>query len=95
MVIYSGIHPMLPGFSKVKNGFVLTLQFNSTSSNRTTKFAKDVVAIGHTSGWDTLAGLFLGLHLWLHKVGIATTSVLPSKLFTDASSWSRRVVESQ
>ena len=69
--------------------------FNSTSSIRTTKFAKDVVAIGHTSGWDTLAGLFLGLHLWLHKVGIATTSVLPSKLFKDASSWSRRVVESQ
>lgn len=65
---------------------LLTDLFNSRSNIRTIKFARDVVAIGHTSGWDTLAGLFLGLHLWAHKVGIATTGVLPSKLYKDASS---------
>ncbi|MQF69611.1 DUF2877 domain-containing protein [SAR202 cluster bacterium AD-804-J14_MRT_500m] len=68
---------------------------DSRSSSKTTKFARDLVSIGHTSGWDMLAGIFLGLHLGLHKVNIATsTAVGASDLFRGASWWTGRVVES-
>ena len=51
--------------SEASHHFILTLLEREDEDDQALGAARQLTATGHTSGWDTLAGILLGLHLSL------------------------------